>query len=225
MIPPINGMQASAAATFEGKPVDVDFGPSSGPEPDADGGGIGSCSGMIYIHRMQNPLSSKHAFAVLFRFRSPTKGNMIRSEPPISMAKSSPPPVERAFTLLELLVVIAIITILAAIAIPSLSSARERAKIVKDMSNLRQIGTATQMYMNDNNGVFPGSGAATWMSQLELNQKYLSTWRIFESPFDTRLTSESGNATTSISYGINSNVYLGGAGISADRITKPVTFI
>src|SRR5437762_10272561 len=81
MIPPINGMQATAAATFEGKPVDVDFGPSSGPEPDADGGGIGSCSGMIYIHRMQNPLSSKHAFAVLFRFRSPTKGNMIRSEP------------------------------------------------------------------------------------------------------------------------------------------------
>ena len=219
-------MQASAAATFEGKVVDVDFGPSSGPGPDAGGGGIGSCSGMIYIHRMQNPLSSKHAFAVLFRFRSPTKGNMIRSEPPISMAKSSPPPVERAFTLLELLVVIAIITILAAIAIPSLSSARERAKIVKDMSNLRQIGTATQMYMNDNNGVLPGSATATWMLQLEQSQKYLSTWRVLESPFDTRSTSELGNATTAVSYGINANVYdVNNAAISADKIRKPTTFI
>src|SRR6266550_8699449 len=130
MIPPINGMQATAAATFEGKPVDVDFGPSSGPEPDADGGGIGSCSGMIYIHRMQNPLSSKHAFAVLFRFRSPTKGNMIRSEPPISMAKSSPPPVERAFTLIEMLVVVAIISILLGAAIWAYQGALERAKAI-----------------------------------------------------------------------------------------------
>ena len=70
MIPPINGMQASAAATFEGKVVDVDFGPSSGPGPDAGGGGIGSCSGMIYIQRMQNPLSSNLDLAVLFAFPS-----------------------------------------------------------------------------------------------------------------------------------------------------------
>ena len=69
------------------------------------------------------------------------------------MAKSSPPPVERAFTLIELLVVIAIIGILAGIAIPSLNRAFERAKVTKDMSNLRQIGTAMQMYLNDKNGV------------------------------------------------------------------------
>jgi hypothetical protein len=93
------------------------------------------------------------------------------------------------------------------------------------MSNLRQIGSATQMYMNDNNGVFPGSATAIWMSQLELNQKYLSSWRVLESPFDERSTSELGNAATAISYGINSNVYSGGAAISADKITKPVTFI
>ena len=57
------------------------------------------------------------------------------------MAKSSPPPVERAFTLIELLVVIAIIGILAANrSFHALNSALERAKATKDMSNLRQIG-------------------------------------------------------------------------------------
>src|SRR3954453_861509 len=71
MIPPINGTQASAAATFEGRPVDVDFGPSSGPGPDAGGGGIGSCSGIIYIHRMQNPLSSNLSLRFLFPFALP----------------------------------------------------------------------------------------------------------------------------------------------------------
>jgi hypothetical protein len=83
MIPPINGMQASAAATFEGKPVDVDIGPCSGPGPDAGGGGIGSCSGMIYIHRMQNPLSSNLAFAALFPFRFAPKRNIMRYSPHI----------------------------------------------------------------------------------------------------------------------------------------------
>jgi prepilin-type N-terminal cleavage/methylation domain-containing protein len=141
------------------------------------------------------------------------------------MAKSSPPPVERAFTLIELLVAIAIIIILVAIAVPAFTSVFERAKATKDLSNLRQIGTATQMYMNDNNGVFPGSGTATWMLQLEQNQKYLSTWRVLESPFDKRTTSELGDVTTAISYGINASVLPGNVAISADKITKPVTFI
>jgi len=141
------------------------------------------------------------------------------------MIKSPPPPVERAFTLIELLVVIATIAVLAALAVPAFTKVFESAKATKDMSNLRQIGAATQMYMNDNNGVFPGSATQTWMLQLEQNQKYLSSWRVLESPFDKRSTSELGNAATAISYGINSNVYSGGAAISADKITKPVTFI
>ena len=110
------------------------------------------------------------------------------------MTKSSPPPVERAFTLIELLVVIAIIAILAAIAHSSLSIALLSAqKSTKDMSNLRQIGTATQMYMNDNNGVFPGS-ATLHVDVADWNRitKYLSTWRVLESPFDKRTTSELG---------------------------------
>ena len=139
------------------------------------------------------------------------------------MIKSSPPLVARGFTLIELLVVIAVIFVIAGIAIPAFHSAFERAKILKDTSNLRQIGAATQLYMNDNNGAFPGSATATWMSQL--NPKYLSSWRVLESPFDKRPTDELGGANTAVSYGINSNVYSSGVAISADKITKPVTFI
>jgi len=139
------------------------------------------------------------------------------------MSKSPPPPRKRAFTLIELLVVIACIFVIAGIAVPAFHRAFERAKVLKDTNNLRQIGAATQLYMNDNSGAFPGSANATWMSQL--NPKYLPNWRVFESPFDVRLSSEKGDATTPVSYGINPNVYVSGVPISADKITKPVTFI
>jgi len=141
------------------------------------------------------------------------------------MAKSSPPLVIRGFTLIELLVVIAGIAIILGAAVPALVGAYERSKATKDMSNLRQIATATQMYMNDNNGVFPGSTNVPWMLHLEQNQKYLSTWRVLESPFDARSTNDQGDGTTAVSYGINPNVYSGGVGISADKIVKPTAFI
>src|SRR6516165_1146736 len=143
------------------------------------------------------------------------------------MTKSSPPSAERAFTLIELLVVIVTIGILAAVFIPAATSVIERAKATKDLSNLRQIGMGTQLYMNDNNGVFPGSGTVTWMSNLEANQKYLSAWRVLQSPFDKRASSEAGTGSpvSPISYGINPSVYSSGVAISADKITKPVTFI
>jgi prepilin-type N-terminal cleavage/methylation domain-containing protein len=141
------------------------------------------------------------------------------------MTESSPPPADRGFTLIEMLVVLGVIAIMMAFTYPAYTSFAQRAKATKDMSNLRQIGAATQMYMNDNNGVFPGSATLKWMSQLEQNQKYLSSWRVLESPFDKRSTSELGDATSAVSYGINANILPGNVAISADKITKPVTFI
>jgi prepilin-type N-terminal cleavage/methylation domain-containing protein/prepilin-type processing-associated H-X9-DG protein len=55
----------------------------------------------------------------------------------------------RAFTLIELLVVIAIIAILAAILFPVFAQAREKARSISCLSNLKQIGTASMMYIQD----------------------------------------------------------------------------
>jgi prepilin-type N-terminal cleavage/methylation domain-containing protein/prepilin-type processing-associated H-X9-DG protein len=181
---------------------------------------------MIYIHKMKNALSSNLAFFNSFLPFAPCPRAISCVANDKVMPKSSPPPVERAFTLIELLVVIATITILVAISLPVFNGVLERGKATKDLSNLRQIGSATQMYMNDNNGVL-FSTTSSWMSQLynadnPAASKYLSSWNIFVSPFDKR-TALAPSTTSALSYGINGNLAL--ASISADRISKPTSFI
>jgi len=62
---------------------------------------------------------------------------------------------KNGFTLIELLVVIAIIGVLASLLLPALASAKERAKLIKCVSNQKQIGFAFQLYGDDNDARFP----------------------------------------------------------------------
>lgn len=73
----------------------------------------------------------------------------------------------RGFTLIELLVVIAIIAILAATLFPAFLQAKAAAKTSQCMSNMRQIGIATQMYLTDNDFAFPQSKSTDSKPQID----------------------------------------------------------
>ncbi|WDE97203.1 type II secretion system protein [Lentisphaera profundi] len=74
---------------------------------------------------------------------------------------------KKKFTLIELLVVVAIIGILASLLLPSLSKAREKAKMATCKSNLKQLQIAYQLYFDDNDGYFPiNSGSMSWSDNL-----------------------------------------------------------
>ena len=62
---------------------------------------------------------------------------------------------KKGFTLIELLVVIAIIAILAAILFPVFAQAREKARQTQCLSNVKQIGTALQLYVDDYDETLP----------------------------------------------------------------------
>jgi prepilin-type N-terminal cleavage/methylation domain-containing protein/prepilin-type processing-associated H-X9-DG protein len=81
----------------------------------------------------------------------------------------------RAFTLIELLVVIAIIAILAAIIFPVLARLKERAQQAACLSNLKQLGTAIELYCQDSDDRYPYG--IDWWDRL-----FPSRWSIFSGP-------------------------------------------
>ena len=106
-------------------------------------------------------------------------------------AASEPPDVfrqhQRGFTLIELLVVIAIIAILAAMLLPALAQAKERARRVKCLSNLRQLSVGLQLYAGDHAEKFPFVEAdptvfllrMLFLDVIRLSEPYVGTNRAF----------------------------------------------
>ena len=122
---------------------------------------------------------------------------------------------KKAFTLIELLVVIAIIAILAAILFPVFAQAKASAKKIGDLSNIKQIGTASVLYQSDNEDRYPfgiphdWSGAPSWgsasLSWTWTLQGYAKSFPLFRSPLEksTAIGSWGDWLGIAVSYGAN----------------------
>jgi prepilin-type N-terminal cleavage/methylation domain-containing protein/prepilin-type processing-associated H-X9-DG protein len=104
------------------------------------------------------------------------------------------------FTLIELLVVIAIIAILAAILFPVFAQAREKARSIACLSNMKQLGTSESMYLQDYDETYviwryalPNGDKMTWV---ELLQPYVKNKQIWICPSDELAKPIQPNQTT-----------------------------
>jgi len=148
------------------------------------------------------------------------------SDPELANVRPSAVTPMKGFTLIELMVVIAIVALLIGILLPGLGQAQAAARQVVCLSNMRQIGLATQYYVRDNSAYPPAYVNATcrWMDLLK--QYVPKDCGVYRCPEDRNAVACTWDPQIVLSYGMNTfnfsdNPHCFWYGVAVNGVSRP----